>query len=362
VAIPQPGLKDYVVIPGAPIGATAAGYVSNGMWRTLTSSEAMGTAWEVSPVMIAQHVFYWGIRAKDKWGDVRGLANNALAIEQALFEYPWPAPANLTSRFFMKFARGDLREYARAEALLSPKEIRSWLTLSFTKHYASIMKAVEEYLEEREEKDKRNNLVKTVASTAVIGLMTAGAGIAAKVAAGTLTAGATTMEKVKAAKGMAKTAEQHKKSDQAFSEEVDRVADEIDQQAAEEERASAPTDKETEAIVQNEGVYHIVVNGQVVAETRDAADIEGLIKKYAKPGDYVKILFNGQVIKHIAVTDGGAAMIPTEYVPTYEAMTPEERLGLVEGATQAVQAQKKPTLPWWAIALPVGAIAVISAS
>ena len=246
---PDPFAGDVFFYPPMPSEPLLYGYRTAPASVMTTSDEMAFTNGVVGKAPLTPRIRAWAIDPDAPWSRVKGQLLNALVAEEVLAGYPWPAPPNLVSTFYNARAWSEFRNFVLSVARpLAPNEIRTSITFGIIRNFEGISSDIENYSKQKEKKMKRKAIVKAIA-TAVIGV--AFSIFAPSVISNIIKLGMevmNTVEKIKVAVGMAKTAKQFQESDAAFAAEVDRVAAEFDAQAAENERAAQPSPDELEAL------------------------------------------------------------------------------------------------------------------
>ncbi len=179
------------------------------------------------------------------WGEAKPVVRNAMTLMETLAGYPLPAPLTEMTYVFYQEAKGDFREVAWGYPL-DPQLARFSTTLVVLDNYNTAAARIIEELEERAEKKRRRAIIEAV----VLGVVSlvlpavAGAGLAA------IKTVIDVQEAREAAKEMAKAAKQFAATDAAFSAEIQRAAEILDYQAAQEQAAAALTKEDAEAIAE----------------------------------------------------------------------------------------------------------------
>jgi hypothetical protein len=186
------------------------------------------------------------------WGIARSWIQNAFTFEQQVREYPWPTfglpqlRGSLIGSYARIFYMGQatrkaIQEFVKSGGPYSPEDVKTFITAS-TIQFPEVLEntetatlrisvALEESAERRAKRKKRGQLIFSVALAVVsLGVGSVVAGALAVVVSGLQTLDS--VKKAKAAASMAELAAQMEVTDQAFADEIMRVADLLNAEAA----------------------------------------------------------------------------------------------------------------------------------
>lgn len=183
------------------------------------SSEVGGGAWSAGWRFNAfpPRAAFWDRAMGSSWAEMKALIPNYVEIERVLEWYPFPEPFQRDYAFILgTYILPELREFAATPGVLNETIIRMFLTLTVLEKYGAMSAAVQEYLEEQADNEKRNMIIRT-AAIAVIGAVI-GAGLAAAAIGTTTTAMVT--------KGIAALGNEFSKERQAeFAKDIEAASE-----------------------------------------------------------------------------------------------------------------------------------------
>lgn len=297
----------------------------------------------------------WEIARDAPWGRARRDMMNALAAEPEINAYPWPSPPHLVARFWSKYGWRGLRNFVLShERPIDRMAVRTAITMSLLKDWDAIVGDIEDYLKKKERKQRRRGIVKAIAGIALGAVF---AIFAPAIISNVVQLGISAMDaanKIKAAVGVAKVARQFEKSDAAFAAELDRVATELDAQAAANEKAAPPTQAEIEALAEEEGAYEVRVEGKPVGVASTPEEASALALEKSSSGDRIQVYYHGKSQGlFLRVAEGVVAVAP-EKEPEILAASPSE----LRAQTAAVRTER--AFPWGVVVPAAAAFLLLS--
>lgn len=182
-------------------------------------------------VPVSDNVF-WKFDESRPWGQLKLPVQNAVIATYALDNYPWPSPAGYFKRFWVQSQLPKLRDFVNFDRPLLIDDVKTFVTMSMLEHFDSIAAMVEDFLEDKAKNAKRRALIKQVAGAVLGGMMAFALPIALATGFAAAMEVVNTADKVSAAKSMQNAALQFESSDMAFSQEINRVARELEESAA----------------------------------------------------------------------------------------------------------------------------------
>lgn len=203
---------------------------------------------------------YFKVDLDARWGTQRLAARNARTLLGVLSSYPLPSPLSAGREIWLQHAQARLVEAARSTYELDPQVARFMVTMIVLDTYEPASRAIMEHFEDRAERQRRYAIVKAVA-LGVVSLVLPAVAAAGLVA---LTTVIDARQAAEAARDMATAAKQFAATDARFSEELQRAAEILDYQAAQEAMA-APLSPEEAAAIAEPGGEETVTQGDVEA-------------------------------------------------------------------------------------------------
>ncbi len=307
---------------------------------------------------------YWHIEKKHlaKWRDVRNYFQNIPLAREVLNKYPFPTPSNHILGFWIGKFGDSFRKFLNSETLRSESDIRTAVTLSLMEDMGKIASEIESYQKEQAKKAKRNKLIEGLMMATVGAIL--GPAIGAVAASGWGTAmKLVNITKAKAAAvSLDKAARQYAETDLAFSQELERVAMEIDAEIVAQEREEELNQAEIDALAQEEDAYHIFVEGVEVATADTPEEAAEAATKNSEPGQRVEVIhqLSGQAPKSTGLgirTSDGIERVPPGIEDQVRAMTPEQVRASVEEAER--KREPKAPFPWAIVAGGAAAAALL---
>jgi hypothetical protein len=215
---------------------------------------------------------YFGIDESKPWGAERVPVWNSISFLGGLDGYPAPRPIPAMPGAWYNAIRADSAKFVHTGLILNPALARFWITLETLQVYDSVSNQIIAELKRQAKKKKRQALIQgiviAVAGTiltfglaAAIAPAIAAIGIAAATAGTVASAVATTavqvgqmelaaQEKRQAAKDLEKISKQFEAGDAGYAAEMDKAAQILDYEAAQEERAAKMSQEEIDALTE----------------------------------------------------------------------------------------------------------------
>ena len=232
---------------------------------------------------------YFGVDLPPVWGSVKRTVQNSAVFAKALIGYPFPTPINLGLRSWYEWNQADIQGLVHADLVLKEAYARYWITLKTLLQYDPMADGIVRKLKNKAKHEKIMDIVGVVAIAIVatlIGAVMAAAlapvfaGAASSVVSA-VTSGVTNVIKIEdakqAAKSMADAAKAFEATDAGFSEELDKAAKFLDDQAAAAEAKQAPTDaqrkfqEEQKSIAPAPSAAPLIVGGATIAAAAGVA-------------------------------------------------------------------------------------------
>lgn len=306
---------------------------------------------------------YWHIEKKRlaKWRDVRNYFQNIPLAREVLEKYPFPTPSNHILGFWIGKFADSFRKFLNSETLRPEMAIRTAVTLSLMEDMGKIASEIESYQKEQAKKAKRNKLIEGLMMATIGAIL--GPAIGAVAASGWGTAmKLVDITKAKAAAvSLDKAARQYAETDLAFSQELERVAMEIDADIVAQEREEELNQAEIDALAQEEDAYHIFVEGVEVATADTPEEAAEAATKNSEPGQRVEVIhqLSGQEPKSTGLgirTSDGIEPVPPEIEDQVRNITSAQ----VRAAVEEAQRKREPKAPFpWPIIAGAAAAAAL---
>lgn len=307
---------------------------------------------------------YWHIEKKRlaKWRDVRNYFQNIPLAREVLNKYPFPTPSNHILGFWIGKFADSFRKFLNSETLRPESDIRTAVTLSLMEDMGKIASAIESYQKEQAKKAKRNKLIEGLMMVTIGAILGPAIGAVAASGWGTAMKLVDITKAKAAAASLDKAARQYAETDLAFSQELERVALEIDADIVAQEREEELNQAEIDALAQEEAAYHIFVEGVEVATADTPEEAAEAATKNSEPGQRVEVIhqLSGQEPKSTGLgirTSAGIERVPPGIEDQVRAMTPEQVRASVEEAER--KREPKAPFPWAIVAGGAAAAALL---
>jgi hypothetical protein len=194
----------------------------------------------------------FGIDSKRTWGEVKQAVQNALIIVDVHSKYPFPPPVDTRPELFWKYASKDLPKMANISGRVDPEAVRFWMTLAALQYYDAMSTQIQQEAAAAAAAARRRgwliSIISLIASIIVPFLLPAVLVSAIAVIKTVITTIIDVNQRKAAAKALADTSKLFAKDAPAFAAEVQKTADMMDSQAAQ-EQASKPLTPEQQSIV-----------------------------------------------------------------------------------------------------------------
>lgn len=189
---------------------------------------------------------WFDIDPNQAWGAVKLQVQNAITVMEVVGSYPFPPPIDLKDdAAFWILSIGEIREIVRTPAPVDPEAVRYWITMTILANYSAWVDRIERDAKKKAKKAKRKMIMTAiglaVASIVAAFLLPAIIAVAASALKTAVTTYVDAQKRRKAAQDMANASKMFADDAPGFSKEVDHAAQLLDQQAAAQEAALAPS-------------------------------------------------------------------------------------------------------------------------
>jgi hypothetical protein len=196
---------------------------------------------------------WFGIDPNQTWGQVKQQVYNAVAFMGVAAGYPFPPPIDMDKAApFWILSIGDIREIVKTPEPIDPDAVRCWITLQVLANYAAWVEQIEANQKKKAKKARRKAIMTmvalAVASIAAAFLLPAIIALTVSAIKTAVTVYVDAEKRKKAAHDMANAAKMFEADAPAFSQEVDKTAKLLDEQAAK-QAAEAPPSPELQAAI-----------------------------------------------------------------------------------------------------------------
>lgn len=186
-----------------------------------------------------RRAIFWGIKGTESVGLIN--FENIQKMVRVVSAYPWPNPGPLFSLEWTKKILDRLRKIAHEPTDVSEEDIRTWVTLTLMEKFDAIVRDVNDYMEDQAKADKRRALIRAIAMIALSAAMVVTLPVALSATFGVALTAVKTVDRVKAARALAEASKEFEKTDFEFSQELERVAMLLDEDAARAVLTGGPT-------------------------------------------------------------------------------------------------------------------------
>jgi hypothetical protein len=194
----------------------------------------------------------FGIDSKRTWAEVKQAVENALIIVDVHSKYPFPPPVDTRPELFWKYASKDLPKTANISGRVDPEAVRFWMTLAALQYYDAMSTQIQQEAAAAAAAARRRgwiiSIISLIASIIVPFLLPAVLVSAIAVIKTVITTIIDVNQRKAAAKALADTSKLFAKDAPAFAAEVQKTADMMDSQAAQ-EQAAQPLTPEQQSII-----------------------------------------------------------------------------------------------------------------
>lgn len=188
---------------------------------------------------------YFGINGDSTWGAVKLQVQNAVVVLNAVAAYPFPPPIDEYPIAFWAQMQSDVLEIISTPYPVDPEAVRLWITMAVLANYTDMTNKIEATLKKKAKNAKRKAIMTVIglalASIVAAFLLPAVIAVIASAIKTAVTTYVDAQKRRKAAQDMANASKMFADDAPAFSKEVDHASQVMDQQAAEQEAALAPS-------------------------------------------------------------------------------------------------------------------------
>lgn len=225
-----------------------------------------------APYTRPNYLQYYPVDPNGVWGTIRQQALNANAIRAAVAAYPFPPPIDAFPSYFLLHAQPDIAKLIAIPDSLDPDMLNYWITLSIMANYNAIVGDIESYEKKKAKEEKRRAMIKMIseAVAVIIVAIIAPAAIAAVVSAAKTAVDLYTesQQRQKAAKDLADSAKLFEKDAPAFSAQLNKTAQFVDEVTAIQTAAQPPSPEIQAAVAElpsSGGVSPLIPGGIAAA-------------------------------------------------------------------------------------------------
>jgi hypothetical protein len=119
---------------------------------------------------------YFGINPTLPWEEVKPVMLRAIAVMDALKDYPFPPPIDIRPQYWYVSTKSDINTFVRQDIIVTRNLARIWITMAIINNYASVAAWIVHDLEKEARDDKRMAVIKAVGMAAAFAILTAGLG------------------------------------------------------------------------------------------------------------------------------------------------------------------------------------------
>ena len=211
---------------------------------------------------------YFGINEALPWEEVKGTVLRAIAVLDALKDYPFPSPISVMPQLWYHSIQSNMKEFVHQDIIVNRTLARFWITIAVLQVYEDVSAWIISRLKRKAKRQKRMAIIKAIGMAAVFAIMAAGLGaaFATLIPAGSIVTAGQAAQAVtsaiqyaisyenrkRAAEDLEKAAKQFEKDDPAFAEEAHKAAETMDYMAAQTQRLAELTQEEAEAIAEGD--------------------------------------------------------------------------------------------------------------
>lgn len=125
---------------------------------------------------------YFGIDPELPWEEVKPIILRAIAMLEALVDYPFPSPIDIRPQYWYESIKSDMNKFIRQDIIITKPLARMWITLSLVNEGPAGIPALTAWiihdLEKEARDQKRIRIIQMVGMGATFAIFTAGLGYA----------------------------------------------------------------------------------------------------------------------------------------------------------------------------------------
>lgn len=121
---------------------------------------------------------YFGIDPNLPWEEVKPVMLRAIAVMDALKDYPFPPPIDIRPQYWYVSTKGDINKFIRQDIIVTRDLARIWITMAIVNNYNAVAAWIVHDLEKEARDDKRMAVIKAIGMGAAFAIITAGLGYA----------------------------------------------------------------------------------------------------------------------------------------------------------------------------------------
>ena len=121
---------------------------------------------------------YFGIDPSKPWEEVKPVLLRAIAVMEALKDYPFPPPIDIRPQYWYVSTQADIKKFIRQDIIVTRDLARIWITMAIVNNYEPVSAWIIHDLEKSARRAKRMEVIKAVGMGAAFAIFTAGLGYA----------------------------------------------------------------------------------------------------------------------------------------------------------------------------------------
>lgn len=125
---------------------------------------------------------YFDINPELPWEEVKPVVLRAIAMLEALMDYPFPSPIDIRPQYWYQAAQSDINKFIRQDIVITKPLARLWVTCSLVNEGPTGIASLSAYIMHDMERDARHRarieIVQKVAMAATFAVLTLGLGYA----------------------------------------------------------------------------------------------------------------------------------------------------------------------------------------
>jgi len=121
---------------------------------------------------------YFGIDPELPWEEVKPIILRAIAMLEALVDYPFPPPIDIRPQYWYESIKSDMNKFIRQDIIVVKDLAKLWITCAIVNGYNAVSAWIIHDLEKDARDDKRMRIIQMVGMGATFAIFTAGLGYA----------------------------------------------------------------------------------------------------------------------------------------------------------------------------------------